>query len=252
MNFVDLSADRVGLALAPPAHSGAGLFRVVELLLKDQAALDRQLRDEAGQRAAIPQLLTVAMTGFALYGVVATAMLNGLRAGTGFWLPGVPASFADGASCGNLTVAYCVGLIAANGICLPSFYFYVLLAGVRTSMIGVVAHALKGMAAGAVALVGILPIYVAGGLSAIVFEASPWLLAWWFAAALLLPFFAGIWGAVCLYRGFVELSDTIAPGCRQRRRCFLRRLILAWSGCYTFVTPLVIYTLWHHLARVLC
>ena len=223
----------------------------MEMLLKNQPALDRQLRDEAQQRAMIPQLLAIAMSGFTLYGVVVTAILNGIHAKTGFWLPGVPAAYADGAGVGNLTIAYCAGLIAANGICLPSFYFYSLLAGVRTTMVGVVAHALKGMAAGAIALVGILPIYVAGALSAVVFQASAWHLGFWSLAALLLPFIAGIWGAICLYRGFVELSDTIAPECRRRRRCFLRRLILAWCGCYTFVTPLAIYTLWNHLARVL-
>ena len=43
------------------------------------------------------------------------------------------------------------GLDRRNGICLPSFYFYGLLAGIKTTMLGVTAHAIKGMAAGAVA-----------------------------------------------------------------------------------------------------
>jgi hypothetical protein len=47
------------------------------------------------------------------------------------------------------------------------------------------------------------------------------------------------------------LARTIPGPDRAERACLLRRLILAWSGCYTFVTPLVIYSLWEHLARVL-
>jgi len=46
----------------------------------------------------------------------------------------------------------CLGLAAATGICLPSFYL--LLAGAETSMLGVLAHALKGKSVAAVTLVG--------------------------------------------------------------------------------------------------
>ena len=38
------------------------------------------------------------------------------------------------------------GLIAASGICLPSLYFYALLAGVRMTMVDVVLHTLKSKA----------------------------------------------------------------------------------------------------------
>jgi hypothetical protein len=234
-------------APADGAASDVAPTGVVDLLLKNQRRIDALLRTTDGQRELIPKLLAVAVCGFALYGVTITVMLNLARA-NGFWLPGLPAASWNDATGGNLTLAYCLGLIAANGICLPSFYFYGLLAGVRISMLGTAAHALKGMAAGAIALVGILPLYVALALNALIYSGSkPWL-AMLTLLALALPFLAGIWGAISLYRGFVDLADTIPAEYRGARQCLLRRLIFAWSGVYTFVTPLVIYSLWQHLS----
>jgi hypothetical protein len=236
-------------ALPPHLPDTTSPQGVVELLLKNRTRLDQLLRDEREQRKLIPQLLAVAVIGFAIYGVVATIVLNGLGATYGIWWNWVPAAHSADRSVGNLLLAYTIGLIAANGVCLPSFYFYSLLAGVRTSMLSVAAQAAKGMAAGAIALVGILPIYMALALSAIVFNTAPSLVESWVMLGLALPFFAGVWGATCLYEGFVGLADTIPAACRTDRTCFLRRLILAWCGCYTLVTPLMIYTLWNFCAR---
>jgi hypothetical protein len=237
--------DTPSLSVATPEISTAG---VVEMLLKDHARLNRLLRDEARQRELLPRMLAVAVAGFAVYGIVVTAIFNALRSQTGFWFPHLPAAYWSELSAANLALAYTLGLIAANGICLPSFYFYGLLAGIRTTMLGVAAHAIKGMAAGAVALVGFLPVYVAIALTSVVFPAGVhWQLPT-VAAGLALPFLAGIVGAANLYEGFVGLADTMTgPGCRSRE-CFLRRLILAWCGCASFVTPVVIYTLWHFLS----
>jgi|SRR6185295_3272100 len=242
----DSSADAAHRA---PPRSGSS--SVVDMLLKDRGSLDQLLRDPARQRQLIPKLLAIALTGFASYGLVVTLVLNAIHSGSGYWLELVPHSFWNRSSAGNLTLAYCLGLIAANGICLPSFYFYGLLAGVRTTMLGVTAHALKGMAAGAVMLVGVLPIYLALALSAIVFPMPQVVLKFWILLGLALPFLSGTWGAACLYRGFVCLEDTIPVLRRESRGCLLRRLVLAWSGCYTCVTPLMIYTLWNSLARIL-
>ncbi|MFO0948613.1 MAG: hypothetical protein U1D30_22265 [Planctomycetota bacterium] len=43
----------------------------------------------------------------------------------------------------KLLLAYNFGLIAAVGVCLPSFYFYGLLAGVRMSMLEVAVLAMR-------------------------------------------------------------------------------------------------------------
>jgi hypothetical protein len=240
--------DSAAASVAPPVGPPAS---VVEMLLKDQPALDGLLRDPLWQRRLIPRLLAVALVGFAVYGLVTTLVVNAICFEHGYWPAALPRSLWNRPSAGNLTLAYCLGLIAANGVCLPSFYFYGLLSGVKTTMLGVTAHALKGMAAGAVMLVGILPVYVALALSAIVFPMPQALVTLWVVVGLSLPFVAGLWGAVCLYRGFVCLEDTIPALRRESRGCLLRRLILAWSGCYTCVTPLMIYTLWNSLARVL-
>lgn len=221
---------------------------VVEMLLKNQRRLDQLLRTEQGQAELIPRLLAVAVGGLALYGVTATVMLNIARDHSGFWLPGLPAAYWNGSSAASLVIAYSVGLLAACGICLPSFYFYSLLAGVRMSMLAAAAHALKCAAATAVALVGILPLYVAGSLNVLVYSRSALWLTFFTSLVLILPFLAGIWGVVCLNRGFSTLADTIPSEFRGERTCLLRRLILAWSGCFTFVTPLVIYALWQHLS----
>src|SRR5436189_250626 len=61
----------------------------------------------------------------------------------------------------RMIVAYSFGLIAATGVCLPSLYFYGLLSGIRLSMLDVVTHAMKAKATTAVALLGILPLYIA-------------------------------------------------------------------------------------------
>jgi hypothetical protein len=53
-----------------------------------------------------------------------------------------------------------------------------------------------------------------------------------------------------LYRGFVSLAETLPAHCRDQRTCFLRRLLLAWSACYTAVTPVMIFTIWERLSRL--
>jgi hypothetical protein len=130
---------------------------------------------------------------------------------------------------------------------LPSFYFYGLLAGVRSTMVDVAVLAAKTVAAGAVALVGVLPIYVAVVLGAAVFGASEEIVVALAYLGLMLPFIAGLWGTRTLYVSFVGWCDTLPASRRARRTCFLRRLLYAWCGCYTAVAPVAIYTLWERL-----
>jgi len=70
-----------------------------------------------------------------------------------------------------------------------------------------------------------------------------------FLLGLVLPFIAGFWGTASLYQGFSELCDTM-PGDRMaNRQCFLRRLVLSWSACYSAIMPVMIYSLWQVLSR---
>ena len=106
------------------------------------------------QRELLPKFMAVAVACFAIYGVVMTGVLNGFVWHGDYWLPHLPPARVGHWSMGNLTAAYTLGLIAANGICLPSFYFYGLLAGLRTTMLAIAAQAIKAMASGGLALVG--------------------------------------------------------------------------------------------------
>jgi hypothetical protein len=107
---------------------------------------------------------------------------------------------------------------------------------------------MKGAASTAIMLMGILPIYVAIALGMLIFGAPVSGQQAIFTLGLVLPFLAGLWGVYALFQGFMGLADTLPGGCRGQRTCFLRRMTLSWSACYTAVTPLMIYTLWIHLA----
>ena len=148
-----------------------------------------------------------------------------------------------------LIAAYAIGLIAATGICLPSLYFYGLLAGVRMTMLDVVIQALKSKATAAVALVGILPIYAALGLAVVIFDLPQPVRDATFWLGLVLPFLAGLFGTYSLYQGLAGFADTLAADRRCRRACFLRRLVFSWAACYTAVTPVMIHSLWVMFTR---
>jgi hypothetical protein len=220
--------------------NGPKTMDLVELMLKERKRLDELIRDESLAPELIPKLLAVALVGFTIFGVAATLILN-LVTSLPPWVPRV--RWSDG-TWANLTLAYAVGLVAATGVCLPSFYFYGLLAGVKLSMLQSTAHAVKCLAVTSVVLVGALPIYVAVSLGMIVFSAPAELLRSTTTLGLALPFLAGLWGVRTLFLGFTEFADTL-PVCRKfERACFLRRLTVAWAGCYTAVTPLMIIWLW--------
>ncbi len=231
------------LADNPPAEDPRAKD-LVELMLKNRRRLDSLLRDEAHAPDLIPRLLAVAVTGFAIFGIAATLILN-LGGVPPSWVP--RARWSDG-SWASLTLAYVIGLIAATGVCLPSFYFYGLLAGVKLTMLQATAHAVKCLAVTAVVLVGALPIYVAMALGMIVFSAPVEWTQLTIGLGLALPFVAGLWGVWSLFVGFTDLADTLPSVRKARRATFLRRLTLAWSACYTTVTPVMIYWLWTRLA----
>lgn len=249
MNNTMLLLDPVELSAAEPWPTTGrqrSVLGLAELLLKDRRSADDLLRDENQQVDLIPRFLMIALASFTVY---AWAMILLLDIAPHAALPTV---LADGWRLAfrpalALWLAYALGLVAATGICLPSFYFYGLLAGVKISFVGIVGHSMKGMASTAIMLMGILPIYVAVALGMIVFGAPVFEQQAIFTLGLALPFIAGLWGVFSLFQGFMRLADTLPGGCDGKRTCFLRRMTLAWSACYTAVTPLMIYSLWIHL-----
>jgi hypothetical protein len=223
---------------------GRSVLGLAELLLKQPARADRLTRDEARQADLIPRFLALALGSFTAFAATLVLLLNAVPA------EALPPFLALDWAAGRfgppvaLALAYTLGLVAATGVCLPSFYFYTLLAGVKTSLLHVTAQVVKSKAFTAVVLVGVLPIYVAVVLGMLVFGARPTELQLALYLGLVLPFLAGLAGVWSLYHGLMGLADTLPPQRRCRRECFLRRLTLAMAGCYSAVTPVMIYTLW--------
>jgi hypothetical protein len=236
--------DNIPEALAVADNSILGL---AELLLKEPAQLDARTRDPAHQAELIPRLLTLALASIGLFSIVLVLLLLAAQDDA---LPGIlGAQWKDSIRPAvALGIAYPVGMIAATGICLPTFYFFGLLAGVRISVLQVTTHVLKGKAATAVLLLGLTPIYLAVTLGMLIFHADPRALSAALDVGLLLPFLAGLWGVRSIYVGFLGLADTLPPERRCRRTCFLRRLTVAWAAVYTVVTPVMIWTLYQNLA----
>jgi hypothetical protein len=240
--------DAVEIPTVEPLLKVAGepsALGLAELLLKDRPRADALLRDDDRQMDLIPRFLMIALTSFSIY---AGAMILLLDAAPEAAVPNV---LADGWSLSvrpalGLWLAYAVGMVATTGICLPSFYFYGLLAGVRIGFVQIVTHCLKGQAATAIMLIGTLPIYVAVALGMLIFTAPTEWQQRVLTIGLALPFVAGLWGVYSLYHGFMGLADTLPGRCRDRRTCFLRRLTLSWAACYTAVTPVMIHALWTH------
>ncbi len=243
-----------------------GVLGLVELILKRRDTLDRLIRDPSLQPILLPKFLAISLIGFVFFGVAMSLVLTSshvwpelesimhkLRGTTDSLVtfrpaPGMATHWWDG-SVLNLTAAYAFGLIAATGVCLPSLYFYGLLAGVRMSLLDVAVQALKSKATSAVALVGILPIYAAIGMGIVIFEAPEPIRIGAYWLGLILPFIAGLWGTTALYHSFTLMCDTLPLERRWRRTCFLRQLVASWAACYTAVSPVMIYTLWERLAR---
>jgi hypothetical protein len=242
----------------------------VELLLKDRRRLYQLLRIQSTPAMLLPRLLAIALAGFVLFGVAMSLVLTA----TGRWpsltkietwldtpsaaplvFKEIDSTWGKLAPWGNgealvLVAAYAFGLVAASGVALPSLYFYCLLAGVRMTMVDVVAHAVKSKAVAAVALVGILPIYVAIALGVVIFSDNEFYLSATMLLGLVLPFVAGAWGTASLYQGFAQVCQTLPLGRAESRSCFLRRLVLAWSACYSAIMPVMIYSLWEAFSRM--
>jgi hypothetical protein len=234
----------------PPVQCNErSVLGLVELLLKDPERLDALNREEGRQAEFIPRFLGIALAAYTLFAVALLLILNAAPAECypHRWLEVPAAGWQDGSAL-SLLLAYDLGLVGATGICLPSFYFFGLLAGVRMSMLQLTGQVVRCKASSAVVLVGILPIYVAVVLGMVVFAAPGETLEWLLYLGLVLPFVAGLEGARALYHAVLGMADTLPPARRAHRERFLRRLTLSWAAVYTAVSPLLIFRLWQFFA----
>ncbi len=226
-----------------PSADERSVLGVTELLLKNPGRLDRLARDEGEQPLLIPRFLAIGLSSFSLFALTSVLTFRAAPSDALPWPIAASWSAHPNEAGVALWLAYALGFTLTTGVCLPSFCFYALLAGVRISWLQVTAQVMKGQGSTAVMLLGILPVYLAAALGAIIFGAPPDVLRGVLCLGLLLPFAAGLWGVRAIYIGFLGLSDTLPPERRCRRECWLRRLTAACSACYTAVCPVMIYTL---------
>ncbi len=256
--------ESLSVPFEPRQNLASGMAAIVELVLKDRPQLNRIIRRPAHQAELIPRFLALELVAFTLFGFTLALVLSV----AGYWpklmdvatylrqdtLPLVefePVSAQDvwlTRRVPALVTAYNIGLISTVGICLPSLYFYGLLAGVRMTFRDVVAHALKSQVVMSVMLIGILPVYVALGLATHIFKTPAPLTFLVVLLGMLLPFVAGLAGTCSLYTGFLDLTDTLPSSSRCGRAVFLSRLLISWSVCWTAVTPVAIYSVWQMLS----
>jgi hypothetical protein len=233
---------------SPVPADDRSVLGLAEWLLKNPAHLDALARDRARQADLIPRFLMLGLVSFGVFGLALVLLFLTAPAGTlpAFLAPRWRANPVSSSLA--LWLAYTLAFVLATGICLPSFYFYGLLSGVKITWLQVTAHIVKGKASTAMLLLGLLPIYMAIVLGLSVFGADPRWLRSAFVLGLVLPFLAGLWGVRAIYLGFLSLADTLPAQRRCRRECFLRRLTAACAACYSAVTPVMIYTLWDYFS----
>jgi hypothetical protein len=228
----------------PIAVHSLSTIGIVEAYLKDRSKLYDLLRSEGKAAEVAPKFLTLSLLGFTLFGALFATIFSFTNASVP-WLPRV--AWADG-SAFSLIAAYDFGLIAASGVCLPCFYFFGLLAGLRAGVLRIVLVVLEGLAATSIVLVGLLPPYFAIALGLVVLHAGATAIRAAFIVGLLLPFVAGLGGIRTIRFGLGTLSDTFREDRRAARTCFMNRLVTAWALLYTVVTPVMIHALWRHFA----
>lgn len=220
---------------------------LTEMTLKRPEDVQAVVKDEPSQPRAILNLLLLGLTGIALYSLVFTFIVA--LAPPVDWMPRV--SLKD-PSVARPLLTYAIGMVGALGICLPSFYFYGLLAGVRATMLQVTAISLHALARTGVILMGILPVYVAAILGTVVLGATDGrAYEALMMAGVLLPFLAGLSTLPVMYRGFVDLTETLPETRAASRAPMVRLLALAWAVLYTVVAPVTLWAVRGQLEKIL-
>lgn len=223
------------------------LVNLTEMTLKRPEDLRSLSRDQDLQPRLVLNLLLIGLAGIALFSAAFTVILACAPP-----IDGLPRVSLHDRSLFRPVLTYTIGMVGALGLCLPSFYFYGLLAGVRASMLQVTAISLHALASTGMILMGILPIYVGAVLGLIVLGATdgplyPMLVA----AGLALPFIAGLATLKVMYAGFVDLIRTLPETRMESRAPMVRLLALAWAALYTAVAPVTLWAVRTQLEKLL-
>src|SRR6185436_8028189 len=220
---------------------------LTEMTLKRPQDVRAMAREGDLQPRVVLNLLLIGLAGIALFSAAFTVILACSPPLS--WVPRV--SFHD-RSILRPMLSYTIGMVDALGICLPSFYFYGLLSGIRASMLQVTAISLHALATTGIILMGLLPIYVGSILGVIVLGATNGLVyPFLVAVGLLLPFLAGLTSLKVMYEGFVDLIRTLPETRMESRAPMVRMLALAWACLYTAVAPVTLWAVRTQLEKIL-
>lgn len=220
---------------------------LTEMTLKRPEDVRAVVKDEPSQPRAILNLLLLGLAGISLYSVVFTVIVA--LAPRVEWMPRVS---LDDPSAARPLLINTIGMAGALGICLPSFYFYGLLAGVRATMLQVVGISLHALARTGVILMGLLPVYVAAILGVVVLGATGGgAYESLMLAGVLLPFLSGLSTLPVMVRGFVDLTETLPEARAASRAPMVRLLALAWAVLYTTVAPVTLWAVHTQLEKIL-
>lgn len=212
---------------------------LIRLLLRGPRAMNEELQDPAVLPIRLVQLLTISAFTFALHGAVVGLMAMLLEhellivpLGAHLYL--------------SLPIAFTVGLIGALGLCLPVFLFCAQMSGIEASPALVAVQALRAKSTSALALFGLLPIYIAVGLGTLWLHRGADIAV---IFGLLLPVLAGIVGIVAIYQGFVDLAQR--QQMPKERLGVVKTMVVCASAVYGVVAPVALVwmcaLLWNRL-----
>src|SRR5437867_4259433 len=108
-------------------------LNLVEWLLKSPDTVDRLNRESRWQRELFPRFLMISLSSYLIYACLMVLLFNLAPADAypqNRWWP-LPSVLWRGGTPWSLPLAYAIGIVLAACVCLPSFYFYSLLAGVH-------------------------------------------------------------------------------------------------------------------------
>jgi hypothetical protein len=212
-----------------------------DLLIRDDPRLDAAIVAGEQHIGPIQQLLMLSVGGTALYGfaVGLAAQFFQVQGAVGGWLGHFPLL--------TLPFALTAAFLLALAVCLPSFYFYTQLSGLDASFRLITMQALRIQARTSILLLGVLPVYAAIVLAAVVGVIAGGQEQ--IVLGILLPFVVGLGGLRSLYKSFERLGQ-VFPVAHVRRSCFLSRLVMAWGIVYTVVCPVALYSIGEGLASL--
>ena len=202
-----------------------------DLLLREREEADALCADRDGSAHLLPRFVLTGSAGVAAYAVVQALLLHMLP-------DSMAPTPAPAWTAMFLFVAFEGGFLGSHVAGLPSYYFYALLAGIRTHSWRLVAESMRARATASVVLLGLLPVYLAAGLGLCLLAHAP---GWQHLATAVvlglgytLPFLAGLAAPVTLLRSFLHMSREQAGG----RRAMPVLLTLAWTALFTVMAPI--------------